>query len=253
VSTNASTAAEIGCEADYKDQVGGVVPGYAGHMPRSRDKYAGSAHGGISPERGPPLAKGAQQGHVRPEDVIPPVFEAFIAGERGVMPGYTGFRPEARHVHNVSAFGGIPPPQENTHIDDLSQGTRSFDWRRKPEAEAPPSFRDNVGGILPGYTGHVPRATEKHGTSHYGGLAPDKPYVPLAQTGHEGYKVNPMSGQAGEKDVELKMIPNVRRTATTPPAPPPPPAPPTTPSRSHAPPRPLSRPITVPGFHPQSA
>ena len=35
--------------------------------------------------------------------------------------------------------------------------------------------------------------------------------VPLAQTGHEGYKISApgqSSGQAGEKDVELKMIPN---------------------------------------------
>jgi len=227
MSTNASTAAEIGGALDYKDQVGGVVPGYAGHMPRSRDKYAGSAHGGIAPERGPPTAKGAQQGHHRPEDVIPPVFEAFIASERGVMPGYTGFRPEARHVHNVSAFGGIVATSgifgnargpgatgglgtatAATSIEELSQGTRTFDWQRNPVADQPPSFRDNVGGVLPGYTGHVPRATEKHGTSHFGGLSPDKAYVPLAQTGHEGYKIDPASGQAGEKDVELKMIPN---------------------------------------------
>ena len=68
-----------------------------------------------------------------------------------------------------------------------------------------------VGGIIPGYTGHVPRATEKHGTSHFGGLSPDKMYVPLAQTGHEGYKISApgqTTGQPGEKDVDLKMIPN---------------------------------------------
>ena len=93
MSTNASTAAEINGPADYKHQVGGVVPGYAGHMPRARDKYAGSAHGGIAPDSGPPLPKGAQQGHVRPEDVIPPVFESYVSNSNGVMPGYTGFRP----------------------------------------------------------------------------------------------------------------------------------------------------------------
>jgi len=35
--------------------------------------------------------------------------------------------------------------------------------------------------------------------------------VPLAQTGHEGYKISApgqVAGQPGEKDVELKMIPN---------------------------------------------
>lgn len=221
MSTNASTVAEINGPVDYKAQVGGIVPGYAGHMPRSRDKYAGSAHGGISPERGPPLALGPQQGHVRPEDVIPPVFESFVQSSKGVMPGYTGFRPEARHVHNVSAFGGIPPSVAAPEPETLAQGNRNFDWRRGTDLPpAPPSFRDNVGGILPGYTGHVPRATEKHGTSHFGGLSPDKSYVPLAQTGHEGYKVSAPGqapGQPGEKDVELKMIPNyqVRRSGGT--------------------------------------
>ena len=32
--------------------------------------------------------------------------------------------------------------------------------------------------------------------------------MPLAQTGHEGYKIDPANGQPGEKDVDLKMIPN---------------------------------------------
>jgi len=213
MSTNSSSAAEINGVVDYNSQVGGIVPGYSGHVPRSRDKYAGSAQGGIAPERGPPTSKGPQQGHVRPEDVIPPVFDQYITGSKGVLPGYTGFRPESKHVHNVSAFGGLPtmvPGQ--TDAASLSQGTREFDWRRPKEVTpAPPSFRDNVGGILPGYTGHVPRSTEKHGTSHFGGLAPEKQYVPLAQTGHEGYKISApgqLTGQPGEKDVELKMIPN---------------------------------------------
>lgn len=212
MSADASTHAEINGPVDYKDQVGGIVPGYAGHMPRSRDKYAGSAHGAIAPPRGPPQAKGPQQGHVRPEDVIPPVFESYIASSKGVMPGYTGFRPEARHVHNVSAFGGITFSPAGTDAAELAQGKREFEFRREADiTPAPPSFRDNVGGVIPGYTGHVPRAVEKYGTSHFGGLSPDKPYVPLAQTGHEGYKVSApgqVPGQAGEKDVELKMIPN---------------------------------------------
>ena len=57
----------------------------------------------------------------------------------------------------------------------------------------------------------VPRATEKQGTSHYGGTTPDKMNVPLAQTGHEGYKISAPGqapGQPGEKDVDLNMIPN---------------------------------------------
>lgn len=221
MSSDASSQAEIGVQSDYKDQVNGILPGYAGHVPRARDKYAGASTGSIAPTRGPHVAIGPQDGHVRPEDVLPPRFVDYIETQKGCMPGYAGFRPESVHVKNVSAFGGIPHQGTGYHQDSglnfsvgsdngpshLEQGNRTFDWRRRNTGAAPPSFRDNVGGILPGYTGHVPRATEKHGTSHYGGLAPDKPYVPLAQTGHEGYKIDPMTGMAGEKDVELKMIP----------------------------------------------
>ena len=63
---------------------------------------------------------------------------------------------------------------------------------------------------MAGYTGHVPGASQKTGTSHFGGLAPEKA-PPLAQTGHEGYKISAPGqapGQPGEKDVELCMIPN---------------------------------------------
>ena len=124
----------------------------------------------------------------------------------GTVPGYTGWRPEAAHVKNVSAWGCVPHERGGGYVtpdvglsaslgsladqskppDHTEQGVRQYDWRRKnKQAEPPPSFRDNVGGVLPGYAGHVPRADEKHGTSHYGGLAPEKMYVPLAQTGHE--------------------------------------------------------------------
>jgi len=199
-------------------------------MPRARDKYAGSAHGGVAQEMNPQMAIGPQVGHVRPEDVLPPVFVGYVVNGRGVIPGYAGFRPESVHVKNVSAFGGIPhmgmshsagevglnfstDSELGLSMGNLEQGNRDFDWRRgKAQLEqGPPSFRDNVGGVLPGYTGHVPRAVEKHGVSHYGGLNPENPYVPLAQTGHEGYKISAPgqpSGQPGEKEVELKMIPN---------------------------------------------
>jgi len=242
MSVNAATEAEIDGPADYKSQVNGIVPGYSGHVPRARDKYAASAHGGIAPERGPHVAKGPQTGHVRPEDVLPPHFVDYVEKSRGVMPGYCGFRPESVHVKNVSAYGGIPhqgmrDSAANAGIGlnfgvssdegpgQLQQGNRGgavdncsanlshngFEFRRAQDVtDDPPSFRDNVGGVLPGYTGHVPRSNEKHGVSHYGGLSPDKPYVPMAQTGHEGYKVSAPGqpiGQAGEKDVELNMIP----------------------------------------------
>ena len=87
------------------------------------------------------------------------------------MPGYCGFRPESGHVKNVSAYGGIPHKgmkgdtsmtglNINVSSDEggmaLAQGNRDFEWRRASAVEPdPPSFRDSVGGIIPGYTGHV--------------------------------------------------------------------------------------------------
>jgi hypothetical protein len=180
MSVDPSTGAEINGTADYKHSVNGVIPGYAGHMPRARDKYAGSAHGGIANPYTPPDAKGPQKGCTRPEDVIPDEFTQFIKDRKGAMAGYTGFRPGARDVHNVTAFTGIPNSfEEGAH-------ERSFDWQRAPQ-DPPPSFRDSVGGILPGYKGFVPGAIEKHGTSHYGKTrpSPERPTIPLIQAGHE--------------------------------------------------------------------
>ena len=37
---------------DFRTAVRGIVPGYAGHVPRARDMYGEAASGGITPERG---------------------------------------------------------------------------------------------------------------------------------------------------------------------------------------------------------
>lgn len=148
-------------------------------MPRSRDKYAGSAHGGLNSDPySPPEKRGSQKGCTRAEDVIPDEFTNYVQTVNGVMPGYTGFRPGARDVHNVTAYGAIPV--------DMATGMheRTFDFHRQPVAP-PPDFLDAVGGVLPGYTGHIPLAVDMHGTSHYGKTHPSPVRtVPLAQAGH---------------------------------------------------------------------
>jgi hypothetical protein len=191
MSVDASTSAEIDGLPDYKHAVNGVVPGYSGHMPRARDKYAGSAQGGIANAYTPPDAKGPQKGCTRPEDVIPTEFTDYISNVKGCMAGYTGFRPGARDVHNVTAFTGIPETFEQGNHE------RTFDYNRAP-VQPPPSFRDSVGGVLPGYKGHVPAAIDKHGTSHYGKTrpTPERPVIPLAQTGHEDQKATKESNVA---------------------------------------------------------
>ena len=179
MSVNPSTDGEIDGSADYKASVNGIVPGYSGHMPRSRDKYAGSAHGGLnSNPYSPPEKRGPQKGCVREEDVVPDIFAKYKDTVVGVMPGYTGYRPASKDVFNVSAYGGIP--------NDMQTGMheRAYDWKRVPAPE-PPDFLEAVGGVVPGYTGHVPNAIDKHGSSHYGNMRPSPTRsVPLAQAGH---------------------------------------------------------------------
>ena len=99
----------------------------------------------------------------------------------GCIPHEVGLGVPAPNVGLFASLGSTAGGSKTT----TEQGDRSYQWERKKKEGGMPSFRDNVGGVLPGYAGHVPRATEKHGTSHYGGLSPDKMYVPLAQTGHE--------------------------------------------------------------------
>jgi len=117
-----------------------------------------------------------------------------MAERVGVKAGYTGFRPGGRDVFNVTAYGNIPPDMET------GMHSRSFEWRRVPQQE-PPDFLDTVGGVVPKYTGHVPLAIEKHGTSHFGKTHPTggSP-VPLAQAGHGA--VDTTSG-TGFKDCQV--------------------------------------------------
>jgi hypothetical protein len=195
MSVNPSTDAEIDGMPDYKLAVNGVIPGYAGHMPRARDKDAGSTHGGLNSNPfTPPEKRGPQKGCVREEDVIPERFAQYMAERVGVKAGYTGFRPGGRDVFNVTAYGNIPPDMET------GMHSRSFEWRRVPQQE-PPDFLDTVGGVVPKYTGHVPLAIEKHGTSHFGKTHPTggSP-VPLAQAGHGA--VDTTSG-TGFKDCQV--------------------------------------------------
>ena len=163
----------------YRDVSRGVVPGYQGHVPRARDAFGTSAVGGLAPDINVGTHKhlGAMTGH-SPGDVVlgrePPdaVFPEYQDKKRGVMPGYAGFRPGSRECHGLSAYGGIERKGLSGQGSDLKP-----DWdgqRMSPGTD----YRETVNGVVPGYTGHVPLATLKTGTSHWG-----KPQSG-AQTGH---------------------------------------------------------------------
>jgi len=157
---------------DYAPQANGIIPGYSGHIPRARDKYGGSAHGGCSvaihgqKHIGPQIAhqkrdalgnRFGTDGLPLPPKAVEPVFDNFKVNVQGVMPGYGGFRPGARDESGGAAFGGV---KRFGVIND----------NREMHVNPKPEFVDEVAGVLPGYTGYVPKAKHTHGISHYGNL-----------------------------------------------------------------------------------
>lgn len=177
------------CELpDYAPEANGIVPGYAGHIPRARDKYGGSAHLGSSvADHGVGVHMGPQIGHEKHAALgnkfgtdglplsgneIEPRFDNYKQKVQGVMPGYGGFRPGARDECGAATFGGIKR---------FGQG------QNRGAHEAPkPDFVPQVRGVLPGYTGYVPTSKNTHGVSHYGGIAGGHHNMPASgpQKGH---------------------------------------------------------------------
>lgn len=99
---------------DFKTAVRGIVPGYAGHVPRARDMYGQPLSGGITPDRGWKRA---------PKQYIGPMgSRAHDHGPEGaasrphaytrshnrvsdeIKPGYMGHVPVARDTHGTSFY-----------------------------------------------------------------------------------------------------------------------------------------------------
>jgi len=189
-------------EDPYFKQSRGVVPGYQGHVSRARDAFGTSAVGGLAPDQNVGTHKklGCMTGHEKEEIVLgrepaESVFPEYKDKKRGVMPGYAGFRPGSRDHHAQAAFGGIAHDGQTGQGEDLKPG-----WDQK-RMDPGTDYRAVVNGIVPGYTGHVPLAISKTGTSHWG--QPQKG----AQSGHvatgieydKAFEVNQMtkSGYSG--------------------------------------------------------
>ena len=158
----------------YRNVSKGVVPGYSGHVPRARDTFGSSAVGGLAPTPhvGAHKALGAMKGHAEPVpwekdyDWETQVYNSFSEKKTGVMPGYAGFRPGARDVDGVAAYGGIPHDGAKGVGDNPIQKAEWDQGRMKPDTD----YRKVVHGIVPGYTGHVPNAIDKHGTTYFGAI-----------------------------------------------------------------------------------
>lgn len=137
----------------------------------------------------------------------------------GVMPGYSGHRPGARDVHHKMAYGGMPTfnrpssaraPGQGMHLDN--RPTTAFQeygrgWKVPDETLSTDRFREAVGGVLCGYTGHVPHTRTHFGSSHVGGLSQVGSRGHLAQRGHSGSK------ERLQADKELDMSRRTLRSA----------------------------------------
>jgi len=144
----------------------------------------------------------------------------------GVMPGYSGHRPGARDVHHKMAFGGMPvfndirtgmppnrpvPPGQGAHLNN--RPTTAFQeygrgWKVPDETLSTDTFRESVGGVLCGYTGHVPNTRTHYGSSHVGGLARVGSRGHVAQRGHNGHN------ERMQADKELDLSARTLRAAS---------------------------------------
>ena len=128
------------------------VPKYCGHRPYSNVVPKAVAFGGSDHFDKPP--------HVR--------------GDTFVTPGFTGVIRGAQETIGQSA-NKLPSPSREW-----------FDSRRKGENVR--DYRGEVGGLVPGYRGHVPGAFHRIGGSNYGGLVTRQGYpdhLKWAQARHD--------------------------------------------------------------------
>ena len=122
---------------DYKAQVGGVLPGYGGHVPRAIHKYGESAVGATPQFEGSPEKKEVEE-----------------------LRKLFGRQPQVRGLEQGDYFRTDPN-------DDGEEW-----WPKAPPGAAiegqMTDFRDEINGVIPKYAGHVPRSKDKYGASAFG-------------------------------------------------------------------------------------
>ena len=118
----------------FRELVGGIVPGYAGHVPKAAYTYGISSHGATQP-----FSNGIPTRQTRSSDDF---LERLVVAERADMLPIEPANP-------LGSEGGWWP-----------LGSSS--------GESSDSFRNMVGGVLPGYAGHVPNGQFKTGEAKVG-------------------------------------------------------------------------------------
>lgn len=170
----------------YRNEVGGIVPGYQGHVPRARDQFGESHVGGLKPDpwsgqRHMHAAVGHSVNSIGQAELMSDEkkwqkeeerFAAYKERNGGVMANYAGHRPGARAVEATSAYSVVSRPGKAS-IWSGENDTAAFtglSGNSQATTGTQVSYRAQVGGIVPGYKGFVPGSIDKAGGSHYGGI-----------------------------------------------------------------------------------
>ena len=142
------------------------VPGYLGHKP-----FMDVVSKPVVHQQQVSGAIGASSHHFEREPVV--------RGSTYITPGYSGWIPGAQQLTAQTACR-LPAPVKAWH--DNRETAAQYDNLR--------SFRDEVGGVMVGYKGHVPGSQVKIGASNYGNIVardaagPSKAQSRWAQSRH---------------------------------------------------------------------
>jgi len=128
-----------GGRSDYRDETGkGVMIGYAGHVPRARDKVGGAPLGNLP---GTPVS---------PNGAVGIDMEAMMSGQfKRELPAGR----EAKYAHHADS------------VEQYVSEARNLDPQKASNGGVKPTLYGN--GLIPGYGGHKKEAKFSYGSSIY--------------------------------------------------------------------------------------
>ena len=126
----------------------------------------------------------------------------FLSRVNGVVPGYAGHRPGAKHINFRAGNGGVPRPSgahcvkpgtwernpvtlapgQGEHLHKIVPGYATtawsdlgIDWKAPEKPSTNHQYLAASGGVKQGYMGFVPHSRRQFGSSHKGGVDGTRP------------------------------------------------------------------------------